>query len=349
MANLKKAEKAIATPFDGYKGKNRSRLQDIRRNCVYDSIISRIGNSQFKWSGLPDEFLQHCNSQLMEMSINCGVAVLYKVPVNVSATNGGHWTVTPLEWTDVKRNDGTAEHFITSGSDYSITDSQLDKYVIIKNDSFMSCEYDVSEWYSSMLSDTDIAQRALIKWSRMTPIARANSGIEAGKMEETLKKVYEGIPWAVISDDTKMITGQPMSRDDSTLRLADESAIERMHFLSEFHYELVRRICNLYNMPFHTTAKSAQNLESEIHNTDIFSQSLMPDRLSARKKAAEEMNRVFGWSVTVEYGETVKKENEVIDSNVKQEIAEVENVSRETNADNSETDSETDGDNDDRP
>ena len=212
----------------------------------------------------------------------------------------------------------------------------------------MSCEYDVSEWYSSMLSDTDIAQRALIKWSRMTPIARANSGIEAGKMEETLKKVYEGIPWAVISDDTKMITGQPMSRDDSTLRLADESAIERMHFLSEFHYELVRRICNLYNMPFHTTAKSAQNLESEIHNTDIFSQSLMPDRLESRKKAAEEINRVFGWSVTVEYGETVKKENKVIDSNVEQEIAEVENVSRETNA--SETnESETGGDNDDRP
>ena len=188
-----------------------------------------------------------------------------------------------------------------------------------------------------MLSDTDIAQRALIKWSRMTPIARANSGIDGSKMEETLKKVYEGIPWAVISDDTKMITGQPMSRDDSTLRLTDESAIERMHFLSEFHYELVRRICNLYNMPFHTTAKSAQNLESEIHNTDIFSQSLMPDRLNERKKAAEEINRVFGWSATVEYGETVKKENEVIDSNVKQEIAEVENVTRETN------DSETNG------
>ena len=56
MANLKKVEKAIATPFDGYKGKNRTRLQDIRRNCVYDSIISRIGNNHFKWDGLPDEF-----------------------------------------------------------------------------------------------------------------------------------------------------------------------------------------------------------------------------------------------------------------------------------------------------
>ena len=130
MANLRKIEQAIATPFDGYKCKNRTRLQDIRRNCVYDSIISRIGNNQFKWNNLPNDFLDHCNSQLMEMAINCGVAVLYKVPVAVSATNGGHWTVTPLEWTGAKRNDGTADHFITSGSDYSITDTQLDKYVM---------------------------------------------------------------------------------------------------------------------------------------------------------------------------------------------------------------------------
>lgn len=344
MANLKKAEKAIATPFDGYKGKNRTRLQDIRRNCVYDSIISRIGNSIFKWDGLPDEFLQHCNSMLMEMAINCGVAVLYKVPVAVSATNGGHWTVTPLEWTGVKHNDGTSNHFITSGSDYSITDSQIDKYVIIKNDSYMSCEYDVTEWYSSMLADTDISERALIRWSRMTPIARANGGAEIGQIEEVLKKVYDGIPWAVIDDKTKMITGQPMSRDDSVLRLTDESAIEKMHFLSEFHYELVRRLCNLYNMPFHTTAKSAQNLESEIHNTDIFSQALTPDRLSERKKAAEKINSVFGWNVTVSTGETIKKEDEVIDSNVKQEIIEGNggNVSRETNDGEPKKDGETD-------
>lgn len=172
----------------------------------------------------------------------------------------------------------------------------------------------------------------------MTPVARANSGIKASEIEEVLKKVYDGIPWAVISDDTKMITGQPMSRDDSTLRLTDESAIEKMHFLSEFHYELVRRLCNLYNMPFHTTAKSAQNLESEVHNTDIFSKALMPDRLATRKKAAEEMKTVFGWEITVDKGEIIKQEDEVIDSNVKEEINEGNgdntnddnNVSRET-------------------
>jgi len=338
MASLKKQMQSIAVPFDGMKCKNRTRLTDIRRDEVYDNIICRIGNSGIKWNGFPDEFLQSCNSMLIELAVNCGVAVVYKVPESLSPSNGGLWTCTPVEWTGTKKNDGTSDHFITHGSDYAVTDEQLkDKYVIIKNDEYMSCEYDVTEWFSSMLGDTDKAQRALIRWSRMTPVARANSGIKASEIEEVLKKVYDGIPWAVISDDTKMITGQPMSRDDSTLRLTDESAIEKMHFLSEFHYELVRRLCNLYNMPFHTTAKSAQNLESEVHNTDIFSKALMPDRLATRRKAAEEMKTVFGWEITVDKGEIIKQEDAIINSNVKEEINEGNdgnpndnNVSRET-------------------
>ena len=75
-------------------------------------------------------------------------------------------------------------------------------------------------------------------------------------------------------------------------------------------------------MPFHTTPKTAQNLESEIHNTDVFSQALSVDRLKERQDAAERLNSTFGWNVSVEYGETIEKENEIIDSNVVEEINE---------------------------
>lgn len=325
MSKEEKIIKQIAAVFDGPKCNNRTRLQDIKREHVYNDIINRIGCNMFKWEGLPDDFLTSCSSMLMELAINCGVAVVYKVPAGISTVNSGKWTCTPLGFTGQLRNDGTAEHFITYGSDYSVTDQQLDKYVIIKNDAYMSCEYDVTEWYASMLADTDTSERALIRWSRMTPIAKATSGIEAGQLEQVMREVYNGAPFKVLSDNTKLVTGGgAASRDDMVLRLTDEGAIDRMHFLSEFHYELVRRICNLYNMPFHTTAKSAQNLESEVHNTDVFSQALSEIRIEEREKAAEEMRSVFGWDVSVRYGETIKKENEIIDSNVKEEVNEGE-------------------------
>ena len=320
--------------FDDYRPKNRAKLADIRRENVYDEIIARIGCSMFEWSGFPDDVAKDVNSMFMELAINCGVAVFYKVPMSKSIANGGRYVCTPLSYIGPLRNDGTSDRWITHGSDYSIQNDEIQDFVIIKNNSYLSCEYDNTEFYASMLADTDKSERALIRWSRMTPIARANSGIQATALEDVLKKVYDGIPYAAIDDDSKMITGQPLSRDDSVLRLTDESAIEKMHFLSEFHYELVRRICNLYNMPFHTTAKSAQNLESEIHNTDIFSKALTPDRLKERKNAADEFKRVFGWDVSVKLSEIFEQENEVIDSNVQQEINESkpeENVSRETN------------------
>lgn len=344
MSKEDKILKTVAARFDGgYNKKLRAKISDIKRETVYHDIINRIGNTMFKWSGLPKEVEKDIDSMWIELSINCGAAVIYKLPETFTSVNRGAWCCTPVEFTGVLKNNGTSDHFITSGTDYCITDTELKDYVIIKNNSYLSCEYDISEWFASMLADTDISERALIRWSRMTPIARANSGAEIGKLREVMQKVYDGSPFEVFSDDTKMITnGSPMSRDDSVLRLNDESAIERMHFLSEFHYELVRRICNLYNMPFHTTAKSAQNLESEVHNTDVFSQALTENRLETRQKGAKELNSVFGWNVSVDVGETIEKENAIIDSNVQQEINEAaENVSRETPAEEAENKNET--------
>lgn len=325
--------------YDGYKFSCRSKLSDILRENIYNDIINRIGCSMFDWTGFPDDVSETITPLFMELAINCGCAVFYKVPDN-RGVNSGKYTCTPLEWIGVLHNDGTSDHFITHGTDYALTDEELTDYVIIKNTAFMDCEYLNTEWYASMLTDTDTAERALIRWSRMTPIARANSGIEAAKLEETLQKIYKGIPWAVVSDDTKMITGQPMSRDDSTLRLTDETAIEKMHFLSEFHYELVRRLCNLYNIPFHTTAKSAQNLESEIHNTDIFSKMLTPDRLKEREKAAKRFKDVFGWDITVKLSENFEQENKVIDSNVQEEINEAQDATPDDPKDDNTDDSQ---------
>ena len=319
----------VTAKFDGYKCKNRTKLSDIKRESIYNNIINRIGNNIFKWNGLPDEVIESCNSMMIELAVNCGVAAFYRVPIQGSV-NYNKWVCTPIGFTGCLRNDGTSDHFITHGSDYALTDDQIEDYVIIKNDTYLSCEYEVTEWYASMLSETDLSERRLVRWSRMTPIAKGGNGIECGKLEQTLKDVYEGAPWKVIDDNTKIMTGgSQTSRDDNVLRLTDDGAIERMHFLSEFHYELVRRICNLYNMPFHTTAKSAQNLESEVHNTDVFSQALSEDRLSERKRAAEKLTELLGkyypdTTITVDYGETITKENEIIDSNVEEEQLEGE-------------------------
>jgi hypothetical protein len=70
-------------------------------------------------------------------------------------------------------------------------------------------------------------------------------------------------------------------------------------------------------------------LESELHNTDIFSRFVTENGLKWRRKACEDFKRVFGWDVTVELGDLYKMENEVI-----------ENIAEATANDPAETDPE---------
>lgn len=297
----------------GCSSKPRTKLTDIKRANAYNNIINLIGWERFKYT-FPEGV--DIASEEIERAVCCGAGVFFKVPETSGSASAGMWVCTPVEWVGVPRADNTAAHWVTylPEGDFSFTDEQIEKYVIIRNNFEMTSDYDFTEWTAQMLNETDISELQLIKWSRMTPIAKTIDDNQTSTVEEILKRVYNGEPWAVMSDYSKLVTGSPASRDDFVLRLTDETAIEKMHFLSEFHYELIRRLCNLYNIPFHTTAKSSQNLESELHNTDIFSRFVTENGLKWRQKACEDFKRVFGWDVSVELGDLYKMENEVIEN-----------------------------------
>lgn len=311
---------------------------DKRMNCfngrggLYANIIQLIGAEQFTWRKLPETI----NSHYAERNINTGLAAAYEIPDGISAHSTG-FTISPAAFIGVPNQIGETDRILCKGVDYELElDRTKDKVVIIKNNDYYYSEYPNLAWFAEMLARTDDSERALIIWSKMHPIAKAQTGIDADRLKEVIKSIIEDDDlYNIIDDNTKTITPSTSSRDDTVLRLTDENAVEKMHFLSEFHYELIRRYCTLYNMPFRTNSKSAQSLESELHNTDIFSQIINANRLKCRQDAAEKINSVFGLSVSVDYSELIKKENKIIDSNIQQEINEAkpettENVSHET-------------------
>lgn len=331
MKYIDKVMQTINGNYDKVTLTNRTNLKDIRRVSIYDEIIARIGCNEFLW-GMPEYVSNDIPSDLIELATNCGCSVFYKVPDKIKSVNSGRYTCTPIHFTGCLRNDRTSDTFITTGTDYALTNEDLEKYVIIKNNDFLSCEYDVTEWFSDMLMLTDKAENALIKWCKVHPVGKATTGIEAEKLLSIITDMYNGnADYGVIDDAGKILTGSSSSAENNVINLGDTNAVEKMHFLSEFHYELIRRLCNLYNLPFHTTAKSSQNLDSEIHNTDIFSQIISESRLRNRKEAAKKITDIFGFECSVDFSKTFEKENKVIDNNSETSIENIENVSRETN------------------
>lgn len=321
-----------------------ARIPSFKRTGVYGKIIRAIGCEQFTWKGLPDDFKSH----IAEKNIMSGVAVAYNLDdFKVSSVNKG-FQITPCSFVGVCRNDGTSDVVETYGSDYALQiDLTKHNAVIIQNNDFNYSEYVNLLWFADMLARTDDSERALITWSKMHPIAKAQSGVDAKQLQEVMKRIMDNDDmFSVIDDKSKTVNnGSPTSRDDAVLRLTDENAVEKMHFLSEFHYELIRRYCNLYNLPFRTTAKSSQNLETELHNTDIFSQIINENRLKCRKESAEKISAVFGCNCTVDFSELIKKENSVIDANVEHDkentLSQKESENENTESNNSEPESES--------
>lgn len=315
------------------------------RGGLYANIIQLIGAEQFEWKNLPETI----NSHWAERNINTGIAAAYIIPEGISAHSKG-FTISPAAFVGVPNQIGETARLICKGVDYEIeVDRTTDKVVLIKNNDYFYSEYPNLSWFAEMLARTDDSERALIIWSKMHPIAKAQTGIDADRLKEVIKSIIEDDDlYNIIDDNTKTIVPSTSSRDDTVLRLTDENAVEKMHFLSEFHYELIRRYCTLYNMPFRTNSKSAQSLESELHNTDIFSQIINANRLKCRKKAAEKINEIFGYNVSVDFSDLIKKENKIIDSNVQQEINESkpetnENVPRGTLENEVKTENENSG------
>lgn len=296
-----------------------SRYGSFDRAGLYGDIIQLIGAEQFTWQNLPDTM----NSHYTERAINSGMAVAYIIPDGISRACEG-FTITPAAFIGVPNQIGETNHVMTEGSDYALDiDLTKDKAVIIKNNDYYYSEYPNLIWFAEMLARTDDSEKALIIWSKMHPIAKATTGIESEKLKEVLKDIIEnGGLFNVIDDNSKVISTSPTSRDDAVLRLTDENAVEKMHFLSEFHYELIKRYCTLYNMPFRSNAKSAQSLESELHNTDIFSKIINQNRLKCRQDAAKKINEMFGYNISVDISDILKDENKIIDSNIQEEINE---------------------------
>lgn len=322
-----------------------SRFAKADRVMLYAEIIALLGAEQFTWKGLPDNGI---NSHCAERAINSGYAVAYYVPENISTACKG-FTITPAKFVGVPDQNGVTELVETFGSDYALQlDLIKDKAVIIKNNDYLYSEYPNLMWFADMLARTDSSEKALIIWSKVHPIAKATSGIEGEQLKSVLKGIINDDDFFdIINDYSKTVNnGSPTSRDDAVLRLADENAVEKMHFLSEFHYELIRRYCTLYNIPFRTTSKSAQNLESELHNTDIFSKIMNANRLKCRQDAAKKINEVFGLNVSVDFSDLIKQENEVIQANIDEQKAAAETADSidNNNVNTSENESELNND-----
>lgn len=273
---------------------------------TYLTLISTIASNIFQYD-TPD-----FNQTEYDISIQSGLAAFYKC-TDKNSKNYNLWCCTPARNADTPKNDGIADTITTFGSDYALELKVDSECVLIENSSLHFPDYLFCH-FAELFTETELSMKSLVKWSRMTPIPIVATDNDIVKYSAVMQNVLDGKEINVISDGTKLLTDKSESIDDRMLRLTDENSIEKMHFFSEYHEQLIRRLCTLGGMPFTSTAKSAQNLQDELHDMDLFSTIYLTDRYNSRKKGFEKceqfMLEKYGekFSFNFDYNENVKRQ-----------------------------------------
>lgn len=273
---------------------------------TYFTLIATIASNIFKYN------TPNFNQTEYDIAIQSGLAAFYKC-TDKNSKNYNMWCCTPAKNADTPKNDGIANVITTFGSDYALELKVNEECVLIENSSlhfpdFLFCHF------AELFTETELSMKALVKWSRMTPIPIVSTDNDIVKYSAVMQRVLDGEEINVISDGTKLLTDKSESIDDRMLRLTDENSIEKMHFFSEYHEQLIRRLCTLGGMPFTSTAKSAQNLQDELHDMDLFSTIYLTDRFNSRKKGFEMCEKFMRekydetFSFNFDYNDNVKKQ-----------------------------------------
>lgn len=286
-------------------------------NEMYLSYMITMSANQFKYK-TPD-----FNKTYYEQSILTGTAVFYKCNQKQSV-NYNKWCCTPASPADVPDNEGIAKKYTTHGSDYAQEITPDKDGILIFNNSLHTPETYFCN-IAEMLTETDVSTKALIKWSRMSPIPKVKSDNDIVKYTEAMNRVLNGEEITVISEEFDELSDGHKTIDDNILRISDEQAIDKMHFYSEFYDQLIRRVCTMRGIPFSTNAKSSQNLTEELHDMDIFALLYIKDCYETRKECFKKCQEFSGFDFDFEWSDTMKIQIEKIEK-----MNSVENVSHET-------------------
>ena len=225
----------------------------------------------------------------------------------------GRWVCGRLSWSRTPNDNGIAERCILDGvswtKEYGITDVAFYRNYYTQNPE------NQLKWFAQQFSDTDVAQKALIRHTRYTPMPVASNEAEQTEYKNAMKRNIEGEDITVLlrpQSSPLLGNGQRQTEDDKILNLSDPEMIGKMHFLSEYHAELKKRFGALYGMCFKSSSNSAQETVDEVHGMDNFSLIIPYLKLKSLKDFADQCARKFGWagSETVKFTELWQREDE---------------------------------------
>lgn len=270
----------------------------------YMSLMQSVVFSMYEYPSLSENGIEI--ETLLKYAMRNGCSGVCKID--------GVYKCGVLSWSGVIDDNGISPKCVLTGTDWT-KEFDTDKIAYFRN-YYTQVPESQLQWFAEQFAQTDLAQRALIRHSKYTPMPVASNDTEREEYEEAMRRNISGEDVTVIvrpRSNSLLQNGSRTLEDDRILNLSDPTMIEKMHFLSEYHAELKKRFGALYGMCFKSSSKSAQETTDEIHGMDNFSLIIPHIKLNELKLFADKCSELwpedFSGSETVDFSELWKREN----------------------------------------
>ncbi len=221
-------------------------------------------------------------------------------------------------------------------------DGEINKNVVVGcNNLSRTPDYDIPA-VADILCEIDISEHMNVIFSRLARLPIADNDKEKEQLESAIKSIIKGDPYAVVSRYNQNVFDEFLTESkkekEKFLDLVDPDKINNLQYLNQYRDNIMKRFLMRRGYMFNVTTKLAQQTNDEIHGSDMFSILYPMEQLKCRKTMCENINKVFGLNVSVDYNPVLKR---IIENTLNPP----ENVSRETDNETSETTDENIDDN----
>lgn len=261
-------------------------------NMVHWTNLTNSRISMFEYKGLPDTLRPELMESLLMTQGTCGIGE-YKGDLY---TGTGGYTGQVVNYIP-------EDYFITLvGMDESTIRGKAGKEIAVGwNNAIASPDWLILQ-ASNILTEIDVSERANVLFARYIRIPKVSDQKEKVAVEASIKAIVEGRVEAIVSDNVKnILTDEPI--ENQFLDLVDVKNINCLQYLNQYRDNIIKRYYQTYGMGMNPTSKMAQQSVEEINSGTTVSMIIPLTMLAKRKQWVDDINRIFGTNITVDFSE----------------------------------------------
>lgn len=194
------------------------------------------------------------------------------------------------------------------------------------NNSTRTPDFDIMQT-ADIFKTIDKSELIVTIFTRLLRIPKAASDAEAEAIDKAICQLLEGDLHAIASDNTLqdiMAEIGGSHSDNRFLDLVDPRQVDQLQYLNQYHDNVLKRYMQRRGQAMQITSKLAQQTNAEMHGMDSYCMIYPLQQLHYRKKMCDEINRIFGTAISVEFSEMVKNSYDMAINYVGDELNEKE-------------------------